>query len=261
MRTAGIDLAADASRTAVATIAWGKGSAVVEELALGADDDVVIAATSSAAAAGIDCPFGWPDAFVDLVVAHRAGTLETPPSSDRAWRRSLTLRATDLHVHARTGLTPLSVSADRIGHAAVRLAAILAALEDRGIGCERDGSGRVVEVYPAAALKLWGLSHRSYKRREGIEARDQLVTALLSSAPWLDLGQFESLCRASDDALDAVLCALVARAAAAGATEVSRDVALARREGWIHLPTGVLASLATQRTTTQNGWPAGSAKT
>lgn len=244
MRTAGIDLAAEAARTAVATVAWDAGAAVVEGLALGADDDVVITAVTSAAAAGIDCPLGWPDSFVDLVVAHRDGTFEAPSSSGRDWRRSLTLRATDLQVHSRTGLTPLSVSADRIGHAALRLAAILAALQGRGVRCERDGSGRVVEAYPAAALKLWGLPHRGYKRRVGIEALDRLVTALLASAPWLDLGRFEQLCRTSDDALDAVLCALVARAAAQGATQSPSDVALARREGWIHLPTGPLEQLA-----------------
>jgi len=243
MRTAGIDLAAEAARTAVAVVEWGAESAVVVDLLLGADDDAVLGAVAAADLAGIDCPLGWPDAFVDLVVAHRDGTLLPPPSSARAWRRPLALRATDVDVHARTGLTPLSVSADRIAHAAMRLAAILASAETRDIPCERDGSGRIVEVYPAAALKLWGQVFRGYKGRDGATVRSELVDSLMRAATWLDLGPFEELCRASDDALDAVLCALVARSAAVGRTRGATDIAVARREGWIHLPTGTLADL------------------
>ena len=43
---------------------------------------------------------------------------------------------------------------------------------------------------------------------------------------------------ASDDALDAVLCALIARAAALGLTvpPPDQDRERARAEGWIHLP-------------------------
>ena len=243
MRTAGIDLAAEATRTAVAVVSWSD-RAVVDELTSGADDDAVMAAVATSTKAGIDCPLGWPDGFVDLVVAHRDGTFEPPSSSGRPWRRTLTLRETDIDVHARTGLTPLSVSADRIAHAALRLAAILATLEARGIDCERDGSARVAEVYPAAALKIWGLPHRGYKGREGAPVRERIVDGLVAGAPWLDLGPFEQRCRDSDDALDAVLCALVARATAAEATGQAPDIAVARREGWIHLPAGPLAALA-----------------
>ncbi|WP_281398007.1 hypothetical protein [Actinomadura alba] len=32
--------------------------------------------------AGIDCPLGWPDAFVDFVTAHRAGHVVTPAGLD-----------------------------------------------------------------------------------------------------------------------------------------------------------------------------------
>ncbi len=45
-------------------------------------------------------------------------------------------------------------------------------------------------------------------------------------------------CIESDDALDALLAALIARAAALGLTVPpgADDLELARREGWIHLP-------------------------
>jgi hypothetical protein len=57
--------------------------------------------------------------------------------------------------------------------------------------------------------------------------------------PWLQWapGGWEAYIQ-SDDALDAVLAALVARAAALGFTILpsDADIGLARTEGWIHLP-------------------------
>lgn len=247
MRTAGVDFAAEASRTAVAVIEWGDGGAEVLDVRVGADDDDVLATVEGAERTGIDCPFGWPDAFVDLVTAHRDGTLAAPESSARAWRRPLTMRATDLHVYALTGLTPLSVAADRIAHAALRLAAILATLDARGVPCARDGSERVIEAYPAAALHGWGLIHRSYKGRNGAAARAQLVERLVDRAPWLQLGRHEQSCVESDDALDAVVCAIVARDLAVGPPLSFDDPAAARREGWIHLPTWTLTRLDPRR--------------
>ncbi|WP_433112534.1 hypothetical protein [Micromonospora sp. CA-246542] len=41
MLTAGIDLAAEATNTAVAWIRWAATGAVVEDLVVGADDDLV----------------------------------------------------------------------------------------------------------------------------------------------------------------------------------------------------------------------------
>nr|WP_276611049.1 DUF429 domain-containing protein [Kineococcus siccus] len=53
-------------------------------------------------------------------------------------------------------------------------------------------------------------------------------------------------CAASDDAFDAVVAALTARAAAVGAATrpAQGQRAAAAREGWIALPTGPLADLA-----------------
>ncbi len=76
----------------------------------------------------------------------------------------------------------------------------------------------MLEVYPAAALLLWGLPRERYKADPG--AREELLAALEAEAPWLEWepGAREA-CVESDDALDAVLCALIARAAALGLTE------------------------------------------
>jgi hypothetical protein len=69
-------------------------------------------------------------------------------------------------VLAEAGVNPLSVSADRIAHAAFRCAGLLARLAALGEPVDRAGSGVVVEVYPAAALRRLGLTHRGYKSRD-----------------------------------------------------------------------------------------------
>lgn len=244
MITAGVDLAAQATGTAVAVLTWDVARARVTNLIEGADDSDVVAAARGADKVGVDCPFGWPVEFVRLVHDHERGQLAAPASSGRAWRRGLTMRVTDQHVQAMTGLTPLSVSADRIGHAALRWTAIAATLEENGLDVSRDGSGLLAEVYPAAALRHWGLPYRGYKGPTNRSVRDGLVDRLLALAPWLDLAEYAGRCRSSDHALDAVLCALVARAVACWATDrPGPHQQAAVVEGWIHVPTAPLEAL------------------
>ncbi len=85
-----------------------------------------------------------------------------------------------------------------------------------------------------------------YKLPRDLGALSELVTALQAAAPWLELGPHDQLCSTSNDALDAVIAALAARAAALGLT-LRPDPELqptASREGWIALPTAPLAALA-----------------
>ncbi|GAA4624477.1 DUF429 domain-containing protein [Actinoallomurus vinaceus] len=246
MLALGVDLAAEAANTALAWLEWGPDGCSVREVHCGCDDEMLVDALLSADKAGIDCPFGWPVPFVEFVAAHRSGNVDVPAATrGRDWRRNLALRLTDRVVHDRTGLTPLSVSADRIGHAAMRCAALLARLARAGSPVDRSGSGVVAEVYPAASLKLWGLPHRGYKRPGDLAALGRLVDALREAAPWLDLGACDALCRRSHDATDAVIAALTARAAYRGLTAAPGpgEIEAATSEGWIALPTSPLAGL------------------
>lgn len=59
-----MDLAAEAARTALASVMRKAGRADLTELTCGADDDVILTALAGADMAGIDCPLGWPEAFV-----------------------------------------------------------------------------------------------------------------------------------------------------------------------------------------------------
>lgn len=248
MLTAGVDLAAEAAGTAIALIEWDGAGARLREVLHPADDEAVVEAVERADKTGIDCPLGWPDEFVAFVAAHRSGPApgaEVVP--DRAWRRRLAWRHTDEVTRERTGLIPLSVSADRIGHTAMRCAAIQARLARRGRPVDRSGGGPVVEVYPAASLKVWGLPWSGYKTPKNRAALGAIVDHLGRLAPGLELGVHEDLCRRSDHVLDAVIAAITARAVARGlATRPGdRELAAARTEGWIAIPTAPPKAFAT----------------
>jgi predicted RNase H-like nuclease len=248
MRSLGIDLAAEPPDTAACEITWLADGAHGRLYSGRLDDDQLLRLIESADKAGIDCPFGWPAPFVNAVVAHGNGA----PWPGRGQlglrhRRSLRYRLTDEIVHQQLGIWPLSVSTDRIGVTALRCAALLDALATAGHPVDRAGSGRVVEVYPAAALKHWGLPHQRYKQDKGAIIRSQALDQLLATLPTLVLdGEAVDRCRRSDDAFDALVCALVARAAALGLTTTPRpgdQTTRARVEVWIHLPTSVMPRL------------------
>jgi predicted nuclease with RNAse H fold len=244
--TVGVDLAAEPLGTAVAAIEWSNEGAAVRDLVLGASDNQIIDLMVGADKVGIDCPLGWPEPFVEFVVAHREGRLLVPDElAGRDWRRTLAYRATDAAVRRLTGLIPLSVAADRIAHPAMRCAGLLARLALNGQPVDRRGTGLVVEVYPAASLKQRDLPYRRYKGGLNAAGLAQLVEAILAAAPWLALGEFTDRCQRSDDATDAVVAALTARAAALNLTTTAptEQSDLAGVEGWIAIPTWPLPEL------------------
>lgn len=161
VRVVGVDLAAEPEKTAVAVLEWAGSKASVEDLRIGADDEAVLAVLAAADKAGIDAPFGWPDAFAAFLAAHQAGDVPVPCDlTGQQWRRQLAWRHTDEKVRAVTGIIPLSVAADKIGHAAMRCAGLLARLGSAGNPANRNGTGILAEVYPAASLKQWGCPPR-----------------------------------------------------------------------------------------------------
>lgn len=235
----GIDLAADPARTALATLRDepATGRVVVESTQLAVSDDELVAAVLGATKAGVDVPIGWPARFVDFLSAHLQGGQPTPEGTGPDWRRTMVMRRTDLVVRERFGLVPLSVAADRIAYPALRWAGVEARLRGLGVDCRRDGAGQVSEVYPAAALRVWGLPHRGYKGG-AVEQRERLVASLEATFPWLEWAGHRAACLSSDDVLDAVIAAVVAREVAHGRTVGPSDdeQEAALQEGWIHVP-------------------------
>jgi predicted nuclease with RNAse H fold len=241
MLTVGVDLAAEPKGTAVARVEWGDGQAVVRRVTCPADDEVILAALAEADKAGIDCPLGWPEDFVAFVTAHRQGAVTIPAGYPAPpWKQRLTMRLTDQVVKRETGKTPLSVSTDLIGHVALRCACLLAEYADRsGQPVDRTGEGTVVEVYPAASLRVWQLEPGQYKQRAGTQQLGLLVDQVKGAAPWLDFGDTDAMCRTRHDAFDAVIAALAARAVAVNLAlrpRTAEEAAAASREGWTAVP-------------------------
>lgn len=243
-----MDLAAATRKTAAAVIEWAGGGARLVHLALDVTDEDIVALFGSCDMTGIDCPVGWPDAFLPFLAGHL--NFDAHPVLDHdgiEGRRLLAYRDTDRFVTRETGLIPLSVSADRLAHPAMRCAVIQAKIAREHGPQARDGSGRLAEVYPASSLKLWGIHARGYKGR-GIPESERLgviLDSLTVAAPWLDLAGQRDVLAASDDMFDAVIASLTARAVSLGQTLTPPDdhAATALSEGWIHLPSGQLADL------------------
>jgi predicted nuclease with RNAse H fold len=233
MITLGIDLASDPKKTGMCTVAWSEGQAVVEKLRVGADDYQIVSAVEEADVVGIDAPFGWPVAFEELLAG--SSPRWTGPWS-AATRDVLRFRATDFRVRALTGHWPLSVSSDLIAVPALRCVRLL---ERIGV-TDRSGDGRVYETYPAAALHVWGLQARGYKGPKRKDEREKLWAVLTEQAPWLQVDEAAAveLLVERDDALDALIAALIARAATRGETVLpaSGERDHAATEGWIHVP-------------------------
>lgn len=254
--TLGIDLASQPKNTALCCIAWLPGRARVGLLLRGTaadgvrllDDDWLIGAMSSPqpglpapSRIAIDAPLGWPVDFVRGV-----GDLGAWPVRPGGTRRRLERRATDHWVHQRTGKLPLSVTTDRIAYPAMRAAGLLAHYSaSTGLPVDRAGAtGTICEAYPDPALRRFGLWPEDAGARESYKGaaaplRQQILIRLRRAASWLEISPRQrQACIDSDHCLDALVCALVARAA-------QRDLTLpppteleheARLEGWIHLP-------------------------
>lgn len=247
MRVLGIDLAAQPASTGivlVSPIADSRWRATVVEGP--ADDDRIVEASRQVDSIGVDSPVGWPVEFVDAVSAH-ARFERWPGTTDRS---RLTHRDTDRRVRELCGRWPLSASADKLGSVAMRCALLQSRLAEEvwGTAAPRDGSGPLVETYPAGALAAWQIDARGYKDKrnptDAIGVRNRVIDRIATdTSSWLDLEPVRAAAAASDHVLDALLCALVAMAAKSGATHpptpAEREAALI--EGWVHVPSRPLA--------------------
>jgi predicted nuclease with RNAse H fold len=240
----GIDVASQDARTAICSIHWEHGRAEIEPLgSRGASDSEIRRRVESADRVGVDIPLGWPSRFVEALTRHHRGEA-WPDEGGAAAMTSLRLRETDRWLtdrarrpgEPRARCHPMSVSSNLIAIPAMRMARVLGPID-------RSGAGKVIEVYPAAALFVWGLPYRQYKgvRPERREVRHDLVLRLRTLTPWLTAASAQDWERIeeNDHELDALVAALVARAKHAGLCDESYDATSqgARMEGWIALPT------------------------
>jgi len=253
MRTLGIDLATTDGTTGICEIDWRSRKSTVE-VGRFADDLIaerVLTVQREGGWTSIDAPFGFPAAF-SRSVHEWASSGRIPFETEHDIRR----RLSDSYVAERQAAIksesmpgswnpwPLSSVVDLITPSAIRCARILTAVHN-GQAVDRIGlTSRVLEAYPIAALRGWNVTTRRYKTvAADCEAvLGELCKAVRIESPVL-IGRLPSGCE--DDAVDAFVCALVARvvALADGSTgpEVVGDYDAAqldtvRTEGWIHLP-------------------------
>lgn len=240
----GVDLAAEPAATAVARVEVDLGTLRLVDLLLGADDEAIMAAAAGADGVGIDCAFGWPAAFVEFISAHADGRMPAVAPVGKDGRRALAYRRTDAEVQRRTGRWPLSVSTDRLGLTAMRCAVLLDRFARAGEAVDRTGSGRFVEVYPAASLRVWGLLEPRYKVDASVRAV-ALDRVLAAAAPIETTTPQRELMTQSADAFDAFVAALATIAHRRGRTHpVPEHLGeVAAVEGWIALPDGGLAEV------------------
>jgi predicted nuclease with RNAse H fold len=226
MRALGIDLASQPKSTGACLVEWRDGRAAAQVVPGPLDDALLAGRASGADVVAIDAPLGWPDDFVAAVTAYHRG--EPWPAGDLL---SLRYRLTDRTVASMTGVRPLSVSSDLIGVCAFRAARLRSMFP-------------AVEVYPAGALRVWGLPATGYKGLRGAPVRREIVAGVLRRCPWLTVDEAALIRRDHD--LDALLSALVAGAVATGRSHPPPADAtdVAAREGWIHLPSCRLEDLA-----------------
>jgi len=229
--TLGVDLASQPTSTALCTISWDR-TVVIDVPTPSASDDVLARRIESSDKVGIDVPLGWPTPFVEALMDYHEG---------RRWKaghgNAVQLRRTDAVVRHMTGKRPLSVSSDKIAIPAMRAANLLSAIDSE---MDRSGKGKVVEVYPAAALRCWSFPSEGYKGRGGRSVREKLAQSFFDRMHrWVEITpEVHASCLESDHAFDALVAALVARAAHLGLVQPLPEEAAeaARREGWIALP-------------------------
>jgi len=240
--TLGIDLASADATTAACSIEWtGDAARIVELRPTGVQDKDIVQLAAKADVTGIDAPFGWPLPFSESLTAYASGAPWPKAKDDALW-----FRATDTHATTKSGgRPPLSVSSDRIARPAVRAALLLTLLGKKGKAVARDGADRVIEVYPAGAMRCWHLGMHGYKRPNATDVRQVLATELLDGTGVTATNEQRKALAATDHALDAFVAALVARAFGIGKVlPPPADLAeIARVEGWLFLPSGSLGDL------------------
>jgi hypothetical protein len=151
--------------------------------------------------------------FIQTITEYQAAGVWPDPYDSETSVRNLRLRATNRAIHQRLGLTPLTVSTDRIGIVAMHCARLLAAMHHQlGEPVDRSGQGRILEVYPAAAaLRSWQINPGntedpgSYKGdSEPARTRREWVLEQIScsTSGWLEINpKVKVVC---DDCLEAL---------------------------------------------------------
>ena len=233
----GIDCATQAKRTGLAHGTFENGKAQIYEVIIGDKNSSIVDTISEwisraqNALITIDAPLGWPITLGKELHNHEAGNpIKVEPNH-------LFRRSTDRFIKSRIGKQPLDVGADRIArtaHAALTLLGELRIKSGEAIPLawepgERSGIN-AIEVYPAASLIAHGINVPGYKRKDGGDARREMLHKL---GDRIALPRETSIMERNDDALDASICVLAGMDFLLGDVIEPVDIHVAKKEGWI----------------------------
>jgi len=261
MWTIGVDIASENSRTAICCIDWGGSGAKVVHLRVDKmtnkeiiEEIQTLRSAGQPCDIGIDAPFSFPISFLNAVQAMAKG--KTPPGTTDVWR------LTEQYLKSHLSIQPLSSTASLITNTVTgRCLPVRYALAGSAYTDLLGYTTRIFEVYPASALISWKVPVRaekgepSYKQSgsAGDKARECVLKHLFGtstasgSGSWLHVpspSPMDLLC-ATDDAIDALVCALVAKIAGdpGRPTEPAKthpftraELKQIKQEGWIHVP-------------------------
>lgn len=206
-------------------------------------------ATADFAAAGIDAPFALPKenmpkgghkALLKAVAAlpregrpfARGAALVEWANTIAPVRTAKPMRETERKWRER-GLNVRSTLWNGARGGAPFTAACLTLLHAAGRPCypwAKAGDGMMLETFPMAQLKVWGLDYAGYDGETGKVTRRGIVQGVAKRIEMPDA--IRKLCLDSADALDAVLCASIARAWSKG-TLLDYGAPTHPIEGWI----------------------------
>ena len=233
----GIDCAVRAKRTGLALGVFKRRRVEVSEVRVGESHDSIVRVVANWIAetknplVALDAPLGWPSELARSLSSHQSGA-PIDAQANRMFRR-----LTDRVTKSQTGKLPLDVGADRIARTARAALVLLEDLRSRtGENIPlvwRPGRPRrasAIEVYPAATLKVLGITSSGYKRKGDMETRRRIIEPLRE---WIDLPDDERPLLVSSDALDAVVCVLAAADFIRGDVIEPTQMDVAKREGWI----------------------------
>lgn len=180
----------------------------------------------------LDAPLGWPVRLGEQLHGHRAGEpiMEDP---NRLFRRM-----TDKFVREKIGKVPLDVGADRIArtaHTALALIGELREILGLKVGMAWDPlkieQGAVIEIYPAATMKTYGIINSGYKDAGKEKLRESILQELKK---YVEIHSgLETALVTNADVLDSAFCVLAGMDFLDGRVHMPVDSQLARSEGWI----------------------------
>lgn len=238
MKIIGVDCATQKKKTGLSLATYEEGQCCLQEARTGEGEKSVAEIISDWLLEGetfllaLDAPLGWPVHLGEELHSHQAGeSIYVEPNK-------LFRRMTDKYVKGKIGKVPLDVGADRIArtaHTALSLVGELRELNGMELGVAWDpfkvDKGAIIEVYPAATMKTYGIINSGYKDAGKESLRESMLQDLKG---YIEIDtSLDTVLVSNADVLDSAFCVLAGIDFLKGQVYMPADKQLVRTEGWI----------------------------